>query len=256
MRVHVIQLSYGDDESAAERTERVTGLVRSQQGADLVVLPELWPNGGFAYDSWEDGAEPLDGPTTAALSAAARELGATVHLGSFVERDDGGRLFNTSVLLGPDGGVLTTYRKVHLFGFGEGEPKLMTAGDGPVVHGNIGLATCYDLRFPEMFRALLDAGAELVLMPAAWPAKRVHHWRLLSQARAVEDQVFVVACNTGGTHSGVPMGGGSMVVDPWGAVLAEAGDGTHGDEVLVVDLDPGLVRETRAAFPVLADRRL
>ena len=88
MRVHVIQLSYGDDESTAERTARVAGLVRSQQGADLVVLPELWPNGGFAYDSWEDGAEPLDGPTTAALSTAARELGATVHLGSFVERDD------------------------------------------------------------------------------------------------------------------------------------------------------------------------
>ena len=81
VRVHVIQLSYGDDESTAERTARVAGLVRSQAGADLVVLPELWPNGGFAYDSWEDGAEPLDGPTTAALSAAARELGATVHIG-------------------------------------------------------------------------------------------------------------------------------------------------------------------------------
>jgi predicted amidohydrolase len=253
VQVHVIQLSYGDTEPLPERTDRVAALVRAQAGADLVVLPELWPNGGFAYDTWEAGAQPLDGPVVQALRAATRDLGATVHMGSFVERDETGRLFNTSVLLGPDGGVLSTYRKVHLFGFGEGEPKLMTPGDGPVVHGSLGLATCYDLRFPEMFRALLDGGAEVVLMPAAWPAKRVQHWRLLSQARAVENQCYVVACNTGGTHAGVPMGGHSMVVDPWGTVLAEAGDG---EEVLVVDVDPGLVGSTRASFPVLADRRL
>jgi predicted amidohydrolase len=226
---------------------------RDLAGADLVVLPELWPNGGFAYGSWEAGAQPLDGHVVTTMRAAARDLGATVHMGSFVERDDADRLFNTSVLLGPAGELLTTYRKVHLFGFGEGEPALMTPGDGPVVHEMLGLATCYDLRFPELFRALLDAGAEIVLMPAAWPAKRVHHWRLLAQARAVEDQSYLVACNTGGTHAGVPMGGHSLVVDPWGEVLAEAGDG---EEVLVVDLDPAFVAKTRAAFPVLADRRL
>jgi predicted amidohydrolase len=253
VQVHVIQLAYGDEESLPDRTSRVADLVRAQSGADLVVLPELWPNGGFAYDTWEDGAQPLDGAVVTALQAAAGELGAQVHMGSFVERDGTGRLFNTSVLLGTDGEVLTTYRKVHLFGFGEGEPKLMTPGDGPVVHEMLGLATCYDLRFPEMFRALLDGGAELVLMPAAWPARRVHHWRLLTQARAVENQSYVVACNTGGEHAGVPMGGHSMVVDPWGEVLAEAGEA---EEVLVVELDPEVVRETRASFPVLADRRL
>lgn len=90
-------------------------------------------------------------------------------------------------------------------------------------------------------------------MPAAWPAKRVEHWRLLARARAVEDQSYVVACNTGGAHAGVPMGGRSAVVDPWGVVLAEAGDG---EEVLVVDLDDELVAQTRSSFPVLADRRL
>ncbi|MGI8698632.1 MAG: carbon-nitrogen family hydrolase [Mycobacteriales bacterium] len=253
MRVHVIQLSYGDDESASERTDRVTDLVRAQVGAELVVLPELWPNGGFAYDSWEAGAQTLDGPVVTALRAATRDVGAVVHMGSFVERDEAGRLFNTSVLLGADGELLTTYRKVHLFGFGEGEPKLMTPGDGLVLHQQLGLATCYDLRFPELFRGLLDGGAEVVLMPAAWPAKRVQHWRLLTQARAVENQLYVVACNTGGTHAGVPMGGHSLVVDPWGEVLAEAGDG---EQVLVVDVDPDLVRSTRASFPVLADRRL
>jgi len=253
VRVHVIQLGYGDDESPADRTRRVADLVRAQRGADLVVLPELWPQGGFSYDRWEDEAESLDGPVVEAMRAAARDVGATVHMGSLVERDEAGRLFNTSVLLGPDGATLATYRKVHLFGFGEGEPKLMSAGDGLVVHGRLGLATCYDLRFPEQFRLLLDAGAEVVLLVAAWPAKRVAHWRLLAQARAVENQTYVVACNTAGTHAGVPMGGRSIVVEPWGAVLAEADE----DEVvLVVDLDLELVRATREQFPVLADRRL
>jgi predicted amidohydrolase len=253
LRVHLIQLAYGDDESPEQRRQRVAGLVRPQTGADLVVLPELWPQGGFAYDRWEEQAERADGPTVQALSAAASELGAMVHMGSFVERDETGRLFNTSVLLGADGAVLTSYRKMHLFGFGEGEPKLMTPGTEVVVHDGLGVATCYDLRFPELFRALVDRGAIALVMASAWPAKRVGHWRLLAQARAVENQMYVVACNTAGTHAGVPMGGHSMVVDPWGVVLAEAGEE---EEVLAVDLDLASVASTRASFPVLADRRL
>ncbi len=253
MRVHVLQLGYDDSESIGERTERVAGMVRAQSGADLVVLPELWSQGGFSYDRWEVEAQPFDGAVVSSLRDAARDLGARVHMGSFVERDETGRLFNTSVLLDSMGEVESTYRKIHLFGFGDGEPKLMTAGDGPVVHDGIGLATCYDLRFPEQFRLLLDQGAEVVLLVAAWPARRVGHWQLLAQARAVENQSYVVACNTAGTHAGVPMGGHSMVVDPWGVVLAEAGDG---EEVLVADLDPDLVATTRASFPVLGDRRL
>jgi predicted amidohydrolase len=253
MRVHVIQLSYGDDETLAARVDRVAATVRAQQGADLVVLPELWANGGFAYDSWEASAQPIDGAIVSTLRDAARDLGAMVHMGSLVERDETGRLFNTSVLLGADGEILATYRKIHLFGFGEGEPKLMTPGGDVVVYDGLGLATCYDLRFPELFRRLLDAGADLVLIPAAWPAKRVAHWRLLAQARAVENQSYVVACNTAGEHGGVAMGGGSIVVDPWGAVLAEAGTA---EQVLVVDLDLDTVARTRSSFPILADRRL
>ena len=173
LRVHLIQLAYGDDETPEERRERVAGLVRAQAGADLVVLPELWPQGGFAYDRWEALAEPTVGPSLQALSSAAADLGAMVHMGSFVERDDTGRMFNTSVLLGPDGSVLAAYRKIHLFGFGEGEPKLMTPGTEIVVHDGLGIATCYDLRFPEMFRGLLDGGALALVMASAWPAKRI-----------------------------------------------------------------------------------
>jgi predicted amidohydrolase len=115
------------------------------------------------------------------------------------------------------------------------------------------LATCYDLRFPEQFRLLLDAGARLVIVPAAWPAARVEHWRLLGRARAIENQMVVIQCNTGGSHGGVRMGGHSQVVAATGEVLAEAGDG---EEILDVDVDLTEVAAWRQRFPVLADRRL
>jgi predicted amidohydrolase len=257
-----------------DRVRRVADLVRAQRGADLVLLPELWAPGGFAYRTWAERAEGLDGPIVQAMAEAARDLGAVVHAGSLVERvpDDapasergetGRGLWNTSVVLGPDGAVLASYRKIHRFGFGQGEPVLMEPGtdivtvDLPLGDAGAavttGLATCYDLRFPELFRRLLDAGAELVLVPAAWPAARVEAWTLLGRARAIEDQLIMVQCNTGGTHGGLAMGGHSQVVDATGRVLAEAGTG---EEVLVVDLDTAAVDTWRAEFPVLADRRL
>lgn len=253
MRISVVQLAYDDEESVVERTSRVAELVRGQHGADLVILPELWPQGGFAYNRWEEQAQPLDGPVVSVMRETARAAGGLLHMGSFVERDGAGQLFNTSVLLGPDGRTLATYRKIHLFGFSDGEPKLMTAGHDLVVHDIFGLATCYDLRFPELFRGLLDRGAQVLLLTSAWPARRVEHWRVLAQARAIENQMYVVACNTAGEHAGVAMGGHSMVVDPWGRVLAEAGES---QEILNVELDLNLVSSARTKLPVLHDRVL
>ena len=253
MRLAVIQLDASLDAPMPERVARAADLVRDQRGADLVVLPELWPQGGFAYRTWAELAEPLDGPTVAALQVAAADLGAQVHMGSFVERTADGRLHNTSVLLAADGSIETVYRKIHLFGFGEGEPALMTAGTDVVTAGPYGLATCYDLRFPELFRRLVDGGAEVVLLVSAWPAKRAEHWRVLTRARAIEDQVFVVGCNGAGGHAGVRLAGRSVVVDPRGGVLAEAGETA---EVLTVDIDLAEVKAWREAFPALADRRL
>jgi predicted amidohydrolase len=272
MRVAAVQVAYGDDEPVADRVARVAELVRAQAGHDLVVLPELWAPGGFAYRQWAERAEPLDGPTVTALREAARDAGVVLHAGSIVEtaaqgadRGETGRgLWNTSVLVGPDGGLLATYRKIHRFGFGEGEPQLLEAGTDVVCADvpcpasgedavRLGLATCYDLRFPELFRRLLDDGAQVVVVPAAWPAARVAHWTLLSRARAVEDQVFVVACNTAGTHSRHAMGARSQVVAPTGEVLAEAGEG---EQVLSVELDVAGLDGVRQGFPVLADRRL
>ncbi len=261
MRVDLLQIAYGDDETGGTRRDRVLAMLRERRGADLVVLPELWPHGGFSYRDWTERAEPLDGPTFTAVAEVAAQIGVAVHAGSIIERD-GENLWNTSLLVGPDGAVLARYRKIHRFGFGVGEPRLLEAGTDLVTavldvagHGplTVGLATCYDLRFPEMFRGLLDAGAELVLVPAAWPAARVQHWTLLARARAVEDQLVVVAVNTAGTHAGTEMGGRSLVVGPSGEVLGEAGTE---EEVLAVEVDPAEPAAARERFPVLRDRRL
>jgi predicted amidohydrolase len=257
MRIHAVQLRTDLSEANENRIERATALVRAQRGADLVVLPELWVQGGFAFRTFADTAEPLDGPIVAALSKAAKDVGSWVHGGSIVERAEDGRLYNCSLLLRPDGGLEATYRKVHLFGFSGGETTVLTAGTDVVTADmdglTVALATCYDLRFPELFRKFVDMGAELFLLPAAWPAPRIGHWSLLARARAVEDQAYVVACNGSGEQDGLRLGGRSLVIDPWGVVLAEAGDD---EQVLVVDVDPALVAKTRTDFPVLADRRL
>jgi predicted amidohydrolase len=271
MRIAVIQLGYDDTEPVTDRVARAADLVRNQEGHDLVVLPELWAPGGFAYRSWHERAEPVDGPIASAMSAAARDAGVMLHAGSIVERStdgangpEGKHLWNTSLVFAADGSLAATYRKIHRFGFGQGEPLLIEAGNvlslvdvpgswPPAGAARAGLSTCYDLRFPELYRAQLDAGATLFVIPAAWPAARVRHWTLLAQVRAIENQCVVVACNTAGTHAGVQMGGHSQVVLPTGEVASVAG---WDEQVLSVEVDMRLVGDYRTSFPVLGDRRL
>jgi predicted amidohydrolase len=270
--VRAIQIAYDDDETVTERVLRVADLVSEQRGADLIVLPELWAPGYFYYSEWAARSETLEGPTVAILADAARTAGAVVHLGSILERaahEDGAEdaaprrrgLWNTSVVLSPDGNRLAEYRKIHPFGFGEGEPTLIDAGRDvttvTIEHRDtlveIGLATCYDLRFPELFRLLTAAGSAIFTIPAAWPAARREHWQILGRARAIENQAFVVQCNTGGRHGGVILDGHSQIISPRGEVLAQAGSG---QEILSVDIDLDDVDTYRREFPVLADRRL
>ncbi|MFF8942404.1 carbon-nitrogen family hydrolase [Streptomyces sp. NPDC014864] len=257
MRASLIQIAVNENESIESRRERVAALVREQAGADLVVLPELWTTGAFAFEEFADRAEPLEGPTYEAMAKAASDAGVWLHAGSIPERDPDGPLYNTSLMFTPSGELAAAYRKIHRFGFDKGEAVLMGAGSDLVTvrlpETTLGLATCYDLRFPELFRGLVDAGAETLVVPAGWPERRRAHWTLLARARAVEDQAFVLACGTAGTHAGVPQAGHSIVVDPWGEVLAEAG---AEEEVLTVDLDPGKVATTREQFPALKDRVL
>ncbi|SPF01668.1 carbon-nitrogen family hydrolase [Streptomyces sp. MA5143a] len=257
MRASLLQIGVDEGESVDSRRRRVASLVREQAGADLVVLPELWTTGAFAFESFTAEAEPLDGPTHEAMAGAAADAGVWLHAGSIPERDPEGPLYNTSLVFSPSGELAAAYRKIHRFGFDKGEAVLMGAGEELVTvrlpDTTLGVATCYDLRFPELFRGLVDAGAETFVVPAGWPERRRAHWTLLARARAVENQAYVLACGTAGTHAGVPQAGHSIVVDPWGEVLAEAGSG---EEVLTVELDPAKVATTREQFPALKDRRL
>ncbi|WP_018685850.1 carbon-nitrogen family hydrolase [Actinokineospora enzanensis] len=253
MRIALIQVASPAEETPAQRRERVAAMVADARGADLVVLPELWAVGYFAFDAYEHAAESLEGPTVTTAREWARALNAHVHLGSIVERDERGRLFNTAVSIAPDGSIAQTYRKIHVFGYASREAQLLTAGDRVAVSDTVGLTTCYDLRFPELWRSMVDRGAETVVVPAAWPAARREHWRLFTSCRAVEEQVLVIACNAVGTQHGTELAGTSRIVDPWGTVLVEAGT----DEgVTTAEVDPAVVAATRAEFPVLADRVL
>ena len=254
MRATLIQLAVSEAETADERRTRAAGMVRHRSGDDIVVLPELWTTGAWDYDAWQTGAEPVDGPTARVMSAAAKAANVWLHAGTIVERDGDGALYNTALVFDRTGALRSTYRKIHRYGFDTGEAKFMAAGRDVVTTpselGDIGLATCYDLRFPELFRALVDAGTEVLVVPSAWPAHRVDQWRILVRARAVEEQAVVLACCATGAHAGMEQAGNSLVVDPWGTVLAEAG---HREEVITADVDVSAVASLRAELPVLGD---
>ena len=255
MKVALVQVASPDNESRQERIDRVETLLRGISGAELIVLPELWSAGYFHFDEYQDLAETLDGPTVSMCSRVAKDLGVHLHIGSIIEAGEDGQLSNTSILLGPDGDVVHTYRKIHVFGYKSKEAGLLTAGSSlPVAQAPFGATagiTCYDLRFPGLWMELSTRGAEIVIVPAAWPAARREHWRLLTTARALEHQLFVIACNAAGSQEGVELGGHSRVVDPAGNVLAEAGEG---ESVLMVDIDPRQVGAVRSEFPVIGDR--
>jgi predicted amidohydrolase len=224
-------------------------------GADLLVLPELWSTG---YDLANAGsyAAPLDDGHFRLMAGLARTH--RLHVaGTALEANPAGPPFNTAALYGPEGSLVGAYRKVHLFP-PLGETEHLSAGDSlPVFDlpwGRTALAICYDLRFPEMWRYYTAAGAQLVIIPAEWPARRVEHWLLLLRARAVENQFFVAGCNQAGEGPDArdQFGGCSAAVDPWGRALAEGGPAP---DLFIASLDLGEVERCRRQFPWLEDRR-
>jgi len=257
-KVALVQIASPYEEMRDARIERVERLLLDHRGAgvEMFVLPELWSAGYLAFKHYEDLAEPLDGPTVSMCRRAALELNAWVHVGSFIERDADGRLHNTTVLLTPSGEIAQTYRKIHVFGYESLEAQMLTPGttlsvsDTPL--GPTGSTTCYDLRFPGLWLELGARGAEAVIVPAAWPAARREHFTLFTEARAVEHQIWLIAVNACGTQGRTELGGCSRVVDPWGRVVVECSP--TDEEVAIVDIDPGLVAEVRAEFPVIGDR--
>jgi predicted amidohydrolase len=269
MRVAVCQMNGGSDDVAANVETAVHLLEEAAaSGADLAALPELWPHYGSASIA-RTIAGPIPGPLTAPLADVARASGMWVLGGSVQERTSEDRVANTSVLIDRDGEVVATYRKIHLFDVEIDdqppirESSLFTSGDQLVTRatdlGRIGLSICYDLRFPELYRGLVAAGAELLTVPSAFTAVTgAAHWEVLLRARAIEDQCVVIAPAQWGPwgppEDGRRTYGNSMVVDAWGRVLVRGPD--DGDGVWLADVDPADTRRVRRSLPALAHRRL
>lgn len=254
VRVAMVQADCTSDEEFEDRIDRVLGDTdRAAAEADFVVLPELWSTAAFDLACARQHAQPFDCALVERIATLATKHSVWVHGGSFAEITDDGQHFNTSVLFSPDGGVAATYRKIHVFGYG-GEAELMSAGEDLVVVetplGMTGLATCYDLRFPEQFRALTARGATTFVIASGWPTKRIAAWDVLLQARAIEDQAWVIACNQVGNQRGVQLGGHSAVVDPVGGVLVQAAEAPT---IVYATVDPNAVDEWRREFPAIDD---
>ena len=249
--------------ATAERLVREAGAA----GATFVALPE---NFGYLRSEGEPGAIPqrTDGAWVTRMAGLARELELTLLLGSFPEtsdRPEDTRIFNTSVLLGPDGSVLATYRKIHLFDIDLPgmehlkESRAVQPGREVVVaeapFGKIGLSICYDLRFPELYRKLSAAGAKVLAVPSAFTETTgLHHWEALLRARAIENLAYVVAPAQVGDHGkGRASWGHAMIVDPWGGVLAEV---SEGEGMAMARLDLARVERLRRQLPALGHARL
>ncbi len=246
--------------SATALVQEAAGL-----GASMVFLPEMWPFIGSDEDKVA-GAQELDGPIVTRMRSLARELGIWLQPGSFAERSPvEGRVYNTAPVIRPDGELEAIYRKIHLFdidlpgGAVLMESDTVTPGDRAVVartpFGGLGMSICYDLRFPELYRSLREGGADIITVPAAFTAHTgKDHWEVLLRARAIEQQVWIVAANQGGHHNRKRASHGhSMIIDPWGLVVARCSDGPG---LCLAPVERERAGRVRAALPCADHRRV
>jgi len=254
--VRIASVQFCSAASKAENLAKAEAFLRrgAELGAELVCLPEWLPLITDPMD-FPKAAEPLEGPFVSGLRKAARENGVYAIAGVF-EPSSGPKAYNTAILIGPDGSILGKYRKAHLADiFGYRESDGIMPGEGPgMIHradfGTLGAVICYDIRFPELPRALALKGAEILFVPAAWfrgPAKE-SQWEVLLRARAIENGIFVVAS----CQAGEGFAGGAMIVDPQGIAISRA----HvGECIICADLDLGMVEAARRAIPWRSHRR-
>jgi len=238
----------------------------ARQGARLIVLPEVWTGLGYSTPTaYKEIAEPIPGPTTDKLGALAQRYRCHI-VGSTYESTAGGTLHNTASLIGPEGKVIGLYRKTHLFDAprrkdikpGVQESEKVKAGDTlPVFEtaiGRIGVSVCSDLRFPEIYRVMALKGADIIVCASAFLSPRFDHWEFFLRARACENQVFVAASGQVGIEpkSGIGFVGRSMIVDPWGTIVATASD-TETFVAATVDLD--FAEKVKSWYPLMDQRR-
>ncbi|MBI5301886.1 MAG: carbon-nitrogen family hydrolase [Chloroflexi bacterium] len=246
-----IDLALGDPARNLEAVHTRVAEAKAR-GADIVVLPELWSS---AYDLERARAlaSARDAGMFAETARLARETGIAI-VGSLLE-SDGTRVFNTATMFDARGNLVGAYRKLHLVPMLD-EHVYLTGGDDARVFempfGKFALGICYDLRFPELWRHYAVSGARIAFVPAEWHLKRAAHWRALVPARAIENQMYFVACNRVGASKGEPFGGGSMIVNPWGEILAQGDDR---EALLIAQIDLDMVDDVRARVPVFRDRR-
>lgn len=220
---------------------------------DVIVFPEMW-NAGYALDEIHHLADEDGARTKEMMAAFSQKHHVQIVAGSVSQKIDG-QVFNTIFVFDKNGQLQADYSKMHLFRLMD-EEKHLVAGEElgrlQVEGVEAGMMICYDIRFPELARTLALSGARLLFVPAQWPHPRLHHWRTLLMARAIENQMYVIACNRVGTSGTASFFGHSMVIDPWGEIISEAGE----EETTVrVTIDLGLVEDVRARIPIFADRR-
>lgn len=242
----------GDPERNWETVSRMTAEA-ARRGSALVVFPELWST-GYDLENAPGYATGTDAGIFARLADLARSHKIQI-VGSCLSALDGGGVGNTAVWFDASGHRVGQYSKVHLFRLMD-EDQYLTAGDRLALvqtpWGAAGLSICYDLRFPELYRAYALAGARLALVPAEWPHPRLNHWLTLLRARAIENQMFVIACNRVGESKGTQFFGHSAIMDPWGEAVILGGET---EMLLTATIDPSTAETVRARIPVFKDRR-
>ncbi|RCW51052.1 carbon-nitrogen family hydrolase [Paenibacillus prosopidis] len=234
-------------------TSMLEEAVSQEQKPDVIMFPEMW-NTGYALTEIHTIADRDGARTKAFLSDFSKKHGVHIIGGSIAELKSE-KVLNTIYAFDREGNVAADYSKIHLFRLMD-EEKYLAAGDKPgrleIEGAQAGLMICYDIRFPELARKLALEGAKLLFVPAEWPHPRLHHWRTLLTARAIENQMFVIACNRMGTSGSTEFFGHSIVLDPWGETIAEAGEE---ETIIYADIDLSLVDAVRSKIPVFEDRR-
>jgi predicted amidohydrolase len=246
-----MHVTLGDPETNLQKADEWTAEA-AQRGSDLIVFPEMWTT-GLAWENIEALSAGQD-EVIKAVVGLAKKYGIWLN-GSMLALDDDGRPANTSILFDPQGQPSGIYRKVHLFGLMNEDQYLAAGRHLTTVEtpwGQSGLAICYDLRFPEMFRAYALRGVNMVYLPSAWPHPRLAHWRTLLRARAIENQMYIIAVNQVGSDGAYHFCGHSAIIDPWGEIVVEAGET---EVLLTATIETDRVAEARQKIPVFKDRR-